>query len=160
MADVDKYYTPTIEEFHVGFEFEMTSGSKKINNIGEVVEYSYSWNKETFNQNNNLDLFDYLLSLQGIRVKYLDKEDIESFGFTEQHLPNCFKEDDDIELGYGLQTDRTRSIIIHTYNNQGITIGEQVVYNQISGNWYFSHLFKGIIKNKSELKVLLKQLGI
>src|SRR6056297_302162 len=77
------YYTPDIEEFHVGFEYEVRNELKKD-----------SWNNYHFD-NKFLPLFTSLkdkLSIKNeienrnIRVKYLDKEDIEDLGF--EHLGN------------------------------------------------------------------------
>ncbi len=80
---VNKYYTPEIEEFHVGFEYEWFDGS--------------DWNKVTqkyfdgglFNNGDGEHPFEYQLSDVGIRVKYLDQEDIESLGFNKI-TDNCF----------------------------------------------------------------------
>lgn len=67
-----KYYTPKIEEFHVGFEFE----SRWNNN---------SWEKHTWKLDSFLCLIghgEYDFSNYGeLRVKYLDRADIESFEF-------------------------------------------------------------------------------
>lgn len=81
METENKYYTPTIEEFHTGFEYETFVEDKNI------------WSKETFYLNkSHIDLV-YFVSLIGkenvpkVRVKYLDKEDIESLGFRVEQKP-------------------------------------------------------------------------
>lgn len=118
-----KYYTPTIEEFYVGFEYEI------FRDTGSAYDDWYD-TKET------LDIHDLLnyISQQSARVKHLDKEDIESLGFTQE--------------------------------------GQCSWINK--NNWYIEWMpgdtldvfcvsdcrFKGTIKNKSELKKLMQQLGI
>lgn len=67
-----KYYTPEIEEFHVGFECEYKS---TINN--NTYWTSLKLEKEHFSDDHYYNPFRLFL-----RVKYLDKEDIESLGFN------------------------------------------------------------------------------
>lgn len=96
----------------------------------------------------------YVPDICGIRVKYLDKEDIESLGWV-------FK-------------DKCQWDIPFTYSFSDIGIGE---VDNVKGGWKLiyskygwcsiikdcygevSH-FRGVIKNKSELKKLMVQLGI
>lgn len=117
----NKYYTPTIEEFHVGFEYE----------------YKYSdkgWTFKVYEPHftiNNVEVEEYC------RVKHLDKEDIESLGFEQIEYDTYKKENIYIELNMEYKTFIS-----------AIKQGESSI------------LFQGTIKNKSELKKLLKQLGI
>lgn len=127
----DKYYTPTIEEFHVGFEFEYRNSTDK------------TWYKQIFNRGIGFALNP---TVEDCRVKYLDKEDIESLGFK--------------------QTDKVNSSV---YNKENVTIWlgdstkgmftaiKKVDRIRVVG---ITELFCGDIKNKSELKRLLKQLNI
>ncbi len=127
----DKYYTPEIEEFHIGFEYEITTG--------------YEWVKKPFTHEDfNTFLYQHLdnaVKQEQVRVKYLDKEDIESLGFT--------------------YFDNTAQYML--INNSRLRI---IPYdNPLTGRFKIVHyddavLFHGFIKNKSELKVLLKQLNI
>ena len=136
---MDKYYNPTIEEFHQGFEYE----------IWESFAYTKeNWIKETFqfvdkdgiwlgeDPTNILAMYEN--KGDEIRVKYLSKEDIESLGFK-------FKTDLYVKDDLTLQVHKD-SITIKYYdnfNNEWRTRVEQIV-----------------IKNKSELVKLLKQLQI
>jgi len=130
----NKYYTPEIEEFHVGFECEIAS----INNNWLITD----WVKKVFNEKDLKSSFNEYIELY--RVKYLNKEDIESLGFVfKKHWVK--ESDGDIykQKGYGLtwfKKINSFSIWSDDY--------EEVTY------------FRGNIKNKSELKILLKQLGI
>lgn len=110
------YYTPTIEEFHIGFEYELLTDHHDI------------W--DSYQIEDKHDLFDALT--ETTRVKYLDQSDIESLGWKKEE--NCF-----VKNNYKL----------YLYGNTHIQI-------QSSGNLNFN----GTIKNKSELKKLMQQLGI
>lgn len=128
----NKYYTPSIEEFHVGFEFEILIKNKywETTSVGK-----YELN--TIAANVNSSFKDYY------RVKYLDREDIESFGFSNV-----------IGDIYFLKVGKLFPVKL-----------QQLEYNKIIIFYpeYFNRgeiLFQGIIKNKSELKTLLKQLEI
>lgn len=129
MQENKKYYTPEIEEFHVGFEFEYL--------------YRNSWHKNDLNQPFiHAELDEFQDSLDKVahaicRVKYLDEQDIEELGFQVEYQADGF---------FNLN-----------WNNAFIGSffeGKQVVHNVELFNTYF------MIKNKSELKRLMKQLGI
>jgi hypothetical protein len=134
MENNNKYYTPSIEEFHVGFEYE----SQNIN-TGEWIKYS------------SKTLSDLLLDfeVEFTRVKYLDKEDIESLGFiydNELKFPKGKYKTTVVEYVNDIYC-------LSTFDNHEIMISEYC-------DGVFDKLFIGTIKNKSELKRLLKQLGI
>lgn len=67
-----KCYTPSIEEFHVGFEYEKECNGQWVNITLTKPEY-LSWLMDEIEQWINIDR---------VRVKYLDQEDIISVGFT------------------------------------------------------------------------------
>lgn len=127
--ETNKYYTPSIEEFHVGFEYQ------------GLVDY-YKNEYKTFIVENAYDLIKRMETyisqdMDWVRVKYLDKEDIESLGFEQQSLPYQFKKD-------------WYKLVKRHEENQYI----------IEDGRYQDQIFVGVIKNKSELKKLLTQLGI
>ena len=131
----EKYYTPAIEEFHVGFEYEELSG------VDSEME---DWSCKSFDPKEYIDRYgEYTFddtSLEGwIRVKYLDKDDIESFGFKTDNMDPmiyCKYKNEDLYFDYNTTSHELK---ISTLDSDGIVL---------------------IIKNKSELKVLLKQLNI
>lgn len=134
----DKYYTPTIEEFHIGFEYE--------------VLINREWKQVSIDDSERLSYFMFHTtneSLQKdpivIRVKYLDKEDIESLGWIPDSsgFDKYWSKIIDIKDGSDWQ-------INYQFENNFLTIYD----------WSSEIRFRGFIKNKSELKVLLKQLGI
>jgi hypothetical protein len=129
---MDKYYTPEIKEFHVGFECEL------IDNDKTHKWFPIKCREET--------LYDVQSSHYNARVKYLDKEDIESLGFElDQKTKDgyCFIYGNMIDGDYMLWTEDFKKIEL--FNMMGTK-------NEVS--------FEGTIKNKSELIKLLKQLGI
>ena len=78
----NKYYKPTIEEFHVGFEYEYwdTLGDGHY----DWFEGTYYYMKQTDKPKNgghvvwSIDSLIKAINDLEIRVKYLDREDIES----------------------------------------------------------------------------------
>jgi len=145
----NKYYTPEIEEFHVGFEFYMPV--LREDNNGDLYRDKYC--KHIWTEKNNMwEQFnlehksngDTVISVpECLTVKYLGREDIESLGFEYDDIYalkgkfRIYK-----TLGYG-----ENNYVISEY----ISVGERE---------YWSDRFVGTIKNKSELKRLLKQLGV
>ena len=144
-----KYYTPTIDEFHVEFEYERNIGSstehekwKKIDDFSNAYEYEddplYGVIKD--------------LRCENIRVKYLDKEDIETCGFTFYH-----KNDKSYWGGtchtYIIGNDVGNVFLYYIPDKNKVVIRQELEQGE-------NQLFEGIVKNKSELKKLIKQLGI
>jgi len=157
MNQEKKYYTPEIEEFHVGFEYE--SKTKPSNDWRPRITNIYR---------DNIILNDALngkCELE-VRVKYLDQADIEELGWqirkeaegTNPYLYRLkpqkliFPHNPELHTVYLAQTTSSykRCLI---YLQQDSIIGVEKNMPEIL-------LFNGIIKNKSELKRLMKQLGI
>lgn len=146
-----KYYVPDIKEFRVGFEYEYSGNKGKEWDTG-IIENLYDFE----------DLIDDL-RYDDIRVKYLDRQDIEELGFTfsSKSVDDWYKKDTSLRLESGhwinsfrLQHDRNNTFQTaedHCYNIK--------IYACIAG-CDDDVLFEGIIKNKSELKELLEKLGI
>jgi len=115
-----QYYTPTIDEFHVGFEYE---------------ELRKDWVKLTYGGFLPKTIGEYLKE-GAIRVKHLDRQDIEECGWTQRDHDTY-----DIE-GYALEFDSEyKTFIYHTGPRHGT-------------------VFKGTIRNKSELVKLMQMLNI
>jgi hypothetical protein len=125
----NKYYTPEIEEFHVGFEYER---NQYDNNI---------WFKYVVERKDVLDHSD-----KDIRVKYLDREDIESLGFEQTDRVNSIR-----------YVKGNVSVWLGDVNKKMLTKIEKRDLLRAAGK---TCLFMGNIKNKSEFKVILKQLNI
>ena len=161
---MEKYYTPKLEEFHVGFEYEFKSntfdGTVKTKEQFDEAE----WSTDTFEGHD----FPYLYralngrnvenGLCGIRVKYLDRDCIESLGWSHDYnaepIPN--REELPVYEGYlfDKQNETGELWILYHFSDNIVWI-EYIKDCGLQG-----YVFKGTIKNKSELKKLLKQLGI
>jgi len=145
--DKEKYYTPKLEEFHVGFEYEVKQSTDP-----KLEDWQHSWRSEILDKSN----IKYLLSRLDnnmFRIKYLDKEDIESLDLKSIKNGNSknsplkfrFKKSHPYEdFWYLLYYEDTKLCVID--NNED----------------YDSNctLFYGYINNKSELKKLIQLLKI
>jgi len=127
------YYTPTIEEFHVGFEYEEY----------QFLERNWKIVKCEFIKP------DTIIDPKWFRVKTLDQSDIESLGWKlySQELTNrsnwcCFR---NTQLEMYIQLDNNYFPRLLNFKSRG---GDHI------GN------FKIKIKNKSELIKLMQQLNI
>lgn len=161
----NKYYTPSIEEFHVGFEYEMKQGfmdgtvksqedfdlaiwEKRKTTIGELVYIERALTGK--NAQNGLC---------GIRVKHLDREDLLSENWMPERI---IHEDDD---GNDLFSDgfvfrKTPDIWFEL-----VFISKTDIF--IQKKWYKTSLsqmcrtvFFGTILNKSELNKIMKMINI
>lgn len=137
MNQENKYYTPDISEFHIGFEYEWFDDETK------------KWVKEPTPE--EISLEDYQGQESWYRVKYLDREDIESLGFRY-----CGSDKD----GKSFENYSKEEWYLHHYNyHPEEEVDLQVrIFHQTPK--YSHKTFNGIIKNKSELERILKQLGI
>lgn len=150
-----KYYTPTIDEFHVGFEFESCSYGQN------------DWTKRVFES----DQFDILSKISNsghsqkvLRVKYLDQEDIESLGWKHdfnddgEEIPNL-RDKHGYSLGFSIDKQSTplnTAYLLHFFPDKFLII-DSIVNN---GSGREEMLFRGYVKNKSELKQVMRMLGI
>ena len=135
----NKYYTPEISEFCVGFEYERFI--PKSNHTEEEC-----WEKVTMSLNYlTLDEIEDEFIEKEIRVKYLDEQDILDCGFEKLSGDSnkiTFKSINSSAGIYFYPDDRRKVLVyIDIYDYEGC-------------------IFDGYIKNKTELIKLLKQLGI
>lgn len=153
----NKYYTPGIEEFHVGFEYEEKGYSRKGEWTTLVLD---SYDMKTRDSGapgecafpNTWDNIEEDIETGNIRVKHLDREDIESLRWVfvleaNQNLYAYKKE------GYRLSFLRNlKSFIIHKTDGKGYIYKNKEMIG--------CPIFIGNIKNKSELKRLMQQLNV
>ena len=141
MKEEIKYYTPKIEEFHVGFEFEIWETHSKLYNRN--IDDS-KWVRKTYDLRSiGFEKLYTRLFEKDVRVKYLDREDIESLGWVHEE-DNLFSFKSE-EVTYYL--------ILYTQFDNKIEIrctNPSVSYGNFLGN----------CKNKSELKRVMEQLTI
>ena len=144
--NINKYYTLEAEEFYIGFEFEYLENE--------------TWVKKTLPfYNNYASLWSSNPDPKLFRVKYLDREDIESLGFTKGQT----RED---------TTDFHKGECIEGASNDWHPQGNwkyRIMFSPSSETWIEKRnwnnggrntVFKGKIKNKSELIKLMKQLNV
>lgn len=153
----NKYYTPEIEEFYIGFEFE-----KK-----EIVSKNSFLEEDWVNQKCDIqDLFqvlkdyteDNIFVKEDYRVKYLDQEDIESLGFNNMKrvTVDWYELEKHFEDGWSSYGYWNFIRLLHDRELNRIKI---IAYEYRSDNDE-NLLYQGSCKNKSELKKLMKQLNI
>jgi hypothetical protein len=162
MTSKEKYYTPTIEEFHVGFEYEYNN-----NHVWMHEPTKGEWKKEEYingvGQDGESDYHEIMNMLEHneVRVKHLDREDIESLGWEDCDTPTGYAGGHywikDAELKHGNRNIVEEMHLIHQPLTNWILIWQ--VMRLTTGDTNNTR-FSGVIKNKSELKRLLKQIGI
>lgn len=153
-----KYYTPEIEEFHVGFEFEFRKRLRQgicayVEETHDYVKYWTSWkfcdspeDKELMSSFEKLDNYylapntireiESFIKDKAMRVKHLDRKDIESFEF--QHLGSLWFKDKYDQ--YRIRKWSTNEVDIYKWH---LDEDDRIL------------IFRGVIKNKSILKQLL-----
>ena len=158
MENNTKYYTPSIEEFHVGFEYEYCDYQSEEPSEWYAARFGCDYKKAHDIGLHNCLSFTYeeweyilqdFINKEYVRVKYLDKEDIEDLGFIY---------DNKLKFPKGKYKTTVVEYVndiycLSTFDNHEIMISEYC-------DGVFDKLFEGTIKNKSELKRVLKQLGI
>jgi hypothetical protein len=144
------YYTPTIEEFYVGFEFELKDYLEyQIDKDVHVLDRGWGKQIASFDFFTKNKLMPYFL--QSTRVKYLDQSDIESLGWV-MDKPYYFKLGTQYELNF-IEEEHKLTIYYHNQTTD-LTSKNKVIWD----GWTI--FFSGVIKNKSEFKKLMQQLDI
>lgn len=138
-----KYYTPELEEFHIGFEYEFLEqhGSPEEKWVEKILTEISDGEDDMYlgNTLHAIEKYERVYLRNAVRVKYLDEDDIKELGW---------------ELSWSefntLTFTKSKSVITWWVESTHLRINYQT-------GW---QLFDGQIKNKSELKRLMKQLGI
>ena len=147
----DKYYTPKIEEFHVGFEYEQHEIINERDPHWKMMVKKMGFSTKEINQMfYNVDLVENL-DQKRIRVKYLDSNDIESLGFDQTACYGNYIEFNDNVKAYKSRSNK----LLYNTNYKLLNVEYYCFDEDIRET-----VFIGIIKNKSELKKLLIQLEI
>lgn len=149
------YYIPEIEEFHVGFEFELTNMSVG----GLVLDFSEDYIEETslvpvyekrvlskewinsYNPEGALEYIDVMIDFNRVRVKYLDEEDVIELGMEK------------VERGFVKYLPDGTYFHLYFRENRRVKI-----HHQLTSGLY--PVFRGVVKNKSELKRVLKMIEV
>lgn len=164
---MNKYYTPELEEFHYGFEYEQFEDY-------DVPGKDKEWHKFVYGENgsDNPESLTYVsalgIKLKTLRVKYLDREDIEELGFvfnetTTQAMggPSGSVMAFDmleVEMPRG-----SRNVLENFYMTYAVPTNWVLIWNvsKMFNSDDIKHTrFCGKVKNKSELKRILNQIGV
>ncbi len=137
----NKYYVPTIEEFYVGFECEFKNKMQSSN-----------WETVICDQDMISIVYDRIEHSENykdeIRVKCLDEQDIQDLGFSKTER-KPLREDTESNWRF-FEHKHKSDIFISFLPNDNYLIIHGIAEN----------LFKGTIKNKSELKRIMQMLKI
>jgi len=161
----NKYYTPESSEFFIGFEYEFKSeksyGYHDKIDCPDWTQYEFHASSGAEDEASEFECISQALNGDvgyAVRVKCLDVEDFKGFGFNITALGRS-----------GNSTSLMDTWIFNQkikYRGNGYECC--LLYNNIS-KWLLitisnktneNTLFCGFVKNKSELKKLLKQLNI
>lgn len=130
MENTTEYYTPELNEFYVGFEYE----SEEMSKCGSSTEMVKSIIK---NPQDIINAFDFNDWHSSVRVKKLSKECVESLGWT------YYKHDYYTLLNYTMWIEQ-----------------EYIKIQVLGDYDFEETGFNGVIKNKSELSKLMTMLNI
>lgn len=161
------YYTPTVEELLIAIIYNKDIYTNDECELRFTYEESVENKLMKFLQMNDKIGDDYFINNQLYKlklVKDLDAFDIESLGFDKEFL--CINEFGGIQdryfrltLNCGVVGQDIINYRLRHYPNKN-TINIEMSTEHPSPIFIGEVLFNGIIKNKSELKRLLKQLNI
>jgi len=154
----NKYYIPTIEELlkHIIDEKFIYTHLNPSSNDGNMVEIRFE--SDTVNsihffiEVNDVDGNIYSINTELYRIKYLDQEDIESLElkYTGKATHIWFEKEGSFNMGSWT----SYKIRLH----YGLRDQRMFIVALDSGDEYT--IFQGIVKNKSELKQVLKMIGV
>jgi hypothetical protein len=140
-----KYYIPELEEFHPGFEYEI-----------EMPYLGYIPARFGVDKISHPELDQFTDELEkiahaNVRVKELDQEDLEELGWESKGSRWYSLKEVPGELGYWTH------VMFHMWGEDSPIIAyrgepETAMEDQ--------HLFVGLIRNKSEMKRLMKQIHL
>lgn len=140
------YYVPQLSEFHEYFEYEVSK------------EGSYVGSKEIFHLNDShINLVKYV-GIQDeksdikIRVKFLDHQDCLDLGWIYNEKEDSYEHPTTV-MGLGCGDDAHFHLHLDDkWHRVNITL--------VANRGTETERFEGSIKNKSELKTLMEQLGV
>jgi hypothetical protein len=154
----DKYYTPGIEEFHVGFEYQFACEAT----IAGVSQPDFWVESIVESPSGLIDIMERAEVIKDCyRVKYLDKEDIESLGWV------CSKSmSNDLAAGFTFTIEHTKR------NNEYFDLAGNILSFPDWGLYLLGNnkilikdtdalvVYHGECKNISKLRTILKDIGI
>lgn len=161
MEKENKYYTPGIEEFCVGFEYESRAAGYGAEWIKETI---YAMFRDGWESNIDDVLAMYEDGGDEFRVKYLDQQDIEDCGFGNKRKSvwDWYELNKTFRMRSGHHISKIK--LIHDRSNEFLEVTDEDICPNIKIWGDFSGtdevLFEGLVKNKTEFKKILKQIGV
>ena len=142
------YYTPELEEFYLGFECEYYNRETEIWEKLTIDTIKLQLNEFNYylfydKEGEERDNYNFLSESPKFRVKYLDFQDIEELGF--EHI----KTQPGSEEGM-FKSKNSEHFMAYDYESNYC----RIYFSLYDGD---ATIFAGTIRNKSELKTLLKQ---
>lgn len=148
----NKYYTPKGEEFHRGFRFEMPDRD------GESESWKRYHYKLTPGANFDIDKLcshHQKTMKELVRVKYLDRDDIEELGWEWVQTKEIPNDDGDFKIQTFMYYENSGNIFQLTIIDESVRITAKGVNRLRNGT-----LFAGDVKNYNELERVMFQVGI
>lgn len=149
----NKYYTPQIEEFFIGFEFEEEFKNPNWSKLARPLEDTYEFVKLKLDTSHSLSRITSKLKNNRVRVKYLDREDIESLGFV--HIGRSLLKDN---IGVKFVCKSNKNYFIHlsyTKFSDRVVLRIETSVKEDSERTLVCHSIR--CNNLSEFKKLLKK---
>ncbi len=158
----NKYYTPSLKEFHFGFEFEFFNSIHHLCYPDVEQNVWYSTTMPITGIISNLADLQKLISDKQLRVKHLDRDDCESLGWQITEEPKDSegefkaKKFNPIDLynHFELHFDLFDNIAKIECHYQPELVGK------VTGNTESYTVFEGTVNNKSEFRKLMQMIGI
>ena len=148
-----KYYTPEIEEFHFGFEFEEDFKNPNWNKLSKPAIDVWEYIKLKLDTSHSISRIIGKIKINKVRVKYLDKEDIESLGFV--HIGRSLLKDN---IGVKFVCKSNKNYFIHlsyTKFSDRVVLRIETSVKEDSERTLVCHSIR--CNNLSEFKKLLKK---
>jgi hypothetical protein len=149
MKEESKYYTPQIEEFCVGFEYEQLIQGEDCFKGFEPRVFTLEMFKGF--AENYKDIFYQNL----IRVKLLDSQDIIDCGFETSEDWSFKGSEGFVKEAEDSLGNMREEYAISLMDNNTVAIMKYTDFTRLP-----NIIFRGTIKNKHELQTILKQIGV
>lgn len=160
-----RFYVPEPEEFCLGFEYDHANyGGKLV--VGAQIEKEWITTivEDSYDFNSVWDVYNEGKQCTDIRVKLLDSQDIIDCGFgnKKKSVWDWYELNKTFRMRSGHHISKIK--LIHDRSNEflEVTDGDICPNIKIWGDFSGTDevLFEGLIKNKTEFKKLLKQIGV
>ena len=145
----NKYYSPEIKDLLMLQEVEyLYEGEWLKGGVTGITVFELTIHNELLDKIAHVNYNPYDIK-PIVRVKYLCQEDIEDLGFVSNR-----PYDGEYRSRSNIRWDCRAETLKLTHNDEN-----NWIELRIDANYGQEYLFQGTVKNKSELKVILKQIG-